>query len=118
MPSSSLLTSHLLLEQNSGFPNTIYLFIMITITTATMLITIASDKIKVRRTQSVSLLDQLWPCHLSFSMFSCSPSPVINPVQVRLLILAWLILYGIHILLSVIAPPIVLALGFATNHLM
>ena len=48
MPSSSLLTSHLLLEQNSGFPNTIYLFIMITITTATMLVTIDSDKIKVR----------------------------------------------------------------------
>merc|ERR1712109_94268 len=39
-------------------------------------------------------------------------------LRVRLLILAWLILYGIHILLSVIAPPIVLALGFATNHLM
>ena len=48
MPSSSLLTSHLLLEQNSGFPNTIYLFIMITITRATMLISIAYDKIKVR----------------------------------------------------------------------
>ena len=46
MPSSSLLMSHLLLEQNSGFPNTIYLFIMITINTAT--ITIAYDKIKVR----------------------------------------------------------------------
>ena len=38
--------------------------------------------------------------------------------QVRLLILAWLIVYGIHILLSVIAPPIILALGFATSHLM
>ena len=38
--------------------------------------------------------------------------------QVRLLILSWLIIYGLHILLSVIAPPIILALGFATSHLM
>jgi len=39
-------------------------------------------------------------------------------LRVRLLILSWLIIYGLHILLSVIAPPIILALGFATSHLM